>query len=172
MIPDKSIFPNIPKGKMYKFVGMNNKFMQEAMKAAKELAWDTGYETSTPVGAVWVKNGKVIFREGNGSDYHIKNGCERKKLGIVGGQYELCPGCSYKVHCEAKAYEHAKKQNIDLQGSDIYMFGHFWCCEPCCKAMDEAGVKDFYLLENCWSLFDRKKKSCKNGDWEYFKSLI
>ena len=172
MIPDRSIFPNIPEGKMYKFVGISNKYMQEAMKAAKALAWDTGYETNTPVGAVWVKDNKIILTEGNGSDYHKKNGCVRKKLGITAPLYELCPGCCSKVHCEAKATKLAKETGINLRDSDMYMFGTFWCCKPCCDAMKDAGVKDIYLLENCWNLFDRKKKDYKNGNWEYFNNLI
>ena len=157
---------------MYKFVGMGNIYMQEAMNTAKELSWDTGNETSTPVGAVFVIDNKIILRTSNGSDYHKNNGCERKKLGIVGKDYELCPGCSYKVHCEAKAVNEAKKMGIDLKGSDMYMFGHFWCCKPCCDALETVGVNNYYLLENAWDLFDRNKATCRNGDWVYFKNLI
>ena len=165
------IFPYEPK-KGYKFVDLDNKFMQEAMNTAKELAFDSGYETSTPVGAVFVKGGKIILRSANGSNYHFKNGCERKKLGIIGKDYEICPGCSYNVHCEAKAVKKAQIENINLRDSDMYMFGHFWCCEHCCKTMDKVGIKDIYLLDNCWNLFDRKKIDCKNADWLYFLKLI
>ena len=166
-----SIYPFEPK-KGYQFVTMDNSYMQAAMKAAKELSWDTGNEPNSPVGAVFVLNGKIILRSSNGSDYHKKNGCERKKLGIVGKDYELCPGCSSKVHCEQKGHQEAKIKGISLKGSDMYMFGHFWCCEPCCKALEEAGVANYYLLKDSHLLFDRKLPTCKTGDWDYFNSLI
>jgi tRNA(Arg) A34 adenosine deaminase TadA len=164
-------YPFEPK-QGYKFVDLNNKYMQEAMKAAKEMAYDSGNETSTPIGGVFVKNGEIILKASNGSTYHKENGCERKKLGIVGKDYELCPGCSAKVHCEANAVRQAEEKHIDIYESDFYMFGHYWCCELCCKKLSKYNIKNYYLLEGASDLFDRNKETCQNGNWEYFKSLI
>jgi tRNA(Arg) A34 adenosine deaminase TadA len=144
--------------------------MQEAMKAAEELAHPG---TVTPIGGVFVKDGTVILRSGNGSSYHTEHGCERKKLGIAGStDYELCPGCSYKVHCEYKAVERARKENIDLSGTDVYLFGHFWYCESCCNQLEQAAVRDYYLLKDADVYFDRNKPTFKGGDFNFFRTLI
>ena len=159
-----------PQG--YKFVKINNKFMQMAMQTTKELAYDTGINVLAPIGLVLVKDGKVIVRSVAGSDYHQKHGCERQKMGIVNGEYELCPGCSYKVHGEQNAIRQAKEKNIDITGADAYLFGHFWYCELCCKALAEYGITNLYLLKDAYLYFDRDQPTCRRGDFEFFKSLI
>lgn len=147
--------------------------MQEAMQIAKTDAYDTNYEPKSPVGAVFVRNEQVLTKAADGSDYHQLHGCERVKLGIPSGQdYHLCPGCDYSNHAEPKAIRKAEEKNIDLSGSDVYLFGEWWCCEPCSNAMIEAGVKNIYLLEDSEIYFNRSLPTCKNGDWEYFYNLI
>ena len=37
------------------------------------------------------------------------------------------------------------------------MYGHFWACEPCWKAVIDAGVRDFYLLKNAVQIFTKEK---------------
>ena len=159
-----------PQG--YKFVDMNNKFMQAAMQASKELAFDTGINVLAPIGLVIVKDGKILLRTIAGTDYHQKHGCERQKLGISNGEYELCPGCSYKVHAEHNAIKIATEQNIDLKGADAYLFGHFWYCEPCCNVLKAAGVNDFYMLKDAHLYFDKSQPTCRRSDFEFFKNLI
>jgi len=147
--------------------------MQAAMEIAKEDAYETNFEPKTPVGVVFVKDGKILVGSANGSDYHQKNGCERVKLGILSGQrYDLCPGCDYANHAEPKAITLANKQGIDLNGSDAYLFGEWWCCKPCSDAMVEAGINNIYLLEDSEKYFNRSLSSCKNGDFVFFYNLI
>ncbi len=50
----------------------------------------------------------------------------------------------------------AHEKGIDPVGCDVYMFGHWWCCEPCWKAMIDAGVRDVYLPENAHEKFSRE----------------
>jgi deoxycytidylate deaminase len=159
-----------PQG--YKFVDIKNPFMQAAMLASKELAFDTGINVLAPIGLVLVKDGKVLLRTMAGSDYHQKFGCERQKLGIVNGEYEQCPGCSNKIHAEQNAIRQAQDNNIDITGADAYLFGHFWYCEPCCKALAEKGIVNLYLLDDANLYFDRSLATCKRGDFEFFKSLL
>jgi len=157
--------PEIP----YRSVPMSNKFMQEAMKYAKEEAYDTGFGKEAPVGVVYVKDNKVIVGAGHGNDYHLRNGCKRKKLGIPSGQkYELCPGCDYASHAEPKAIAKAQKNNLDIKGSDAYLFGQWWCCKSCSDKMVKVGIKNIFLLVDSEKYFNRDLPTCKHGDWEYF----
>lgn len=39
--------------------------------------------------------------------------------------------------------------------TDLYLWGHWWFCEPCWNAMIEAGIRDVYLLENSEVLFNK-----------------
>lgn len=157
----------------YNYVPITNKFMQMAMEIAKKEAFDNNYEPKTPVGVILVKDREVLVSSANGSDYHQKNGCERKKLGIPSGQdYHLCPGCDYKNHAEPKAIAKATKEGIDLKNSDVYLFGEWWCCQYCFSKMAEAGVKNVYLLKGSEKYFNRDLPTCKNGDFEFFYQLI
>lgn len=147
--------------------------MQAAMSVAEEGAYKTGYEPKSPVGLVFVKGQKILIASSNGSDYHQTYGCERKKLGIPSGQqYELCPGCDYDNHAEPKSINKAKKLKIDLKGSDAYLFGEWWCCKPCSDKMVEAGIRNIYLLEDSEKYFNRDLRSCKNGDFEFFRKML
>jgi len=147
-----------PEG--YKFVELQNPFMIEAMKAAKE-AYESGFNKSAPIGLVLEKDGKILVKTVAGSDYHKLYGCERRKLGIVNEEYEKCPGCSYKVHSEQKAVKIARENNIDIHGANAFLFGHFWYCDRCCETLRKNGVTNFYLLKDADILFDREKPTCK-----------
>lgn len=166
-------YPYEIPGKPYQYVPITNRFMQEAMKFAKEEAYDTGFGKSAPVGAVFVKDNQVLVGAAVGNDYHLKNGCKRKKLGIPSGeQYELCPGCDYSSHAEPKAIIKANTSRIDLKDSDVYLFGQWWCCNPCSDKMVEAGVNNIYLLNDSEKFFNRDLDTCKHGDFQFFYNLI
>jgi len=45
----------------------------------------------------------------------------------------------------------------DPAGADLYMYGHWWACEPCWKVLIDAGVRDVYLVENAHEVFARDK---------------
>ncbi len=166
-------YPYEIPGKPYQYVPITNKFMQVAMDIAKTDAYDTGYEPKSPVGVVFVRNGKVLVKAADGSDYHIKNGCERVKLGTPSGQdYHLCPGCDYENHAEPKAINLATEKGIDIKGADAYLFGEWWCCKPCSEKMLKAGINNIYLLEDSEKYFNRALPTCKNGDFEFFYQLI
>lgn len=143
------------------------------MKVAKEEAFDTGYGAKAPVGVVFVKKGKVIVGAAVGNDYHLKHGCERQRLGIPSGlKYELCPGCDYSSHSEPKAVLKAKVTNLDIKGADAYLFGQWWCCEPCSNKMVDAGIREIYLLKDSEKYFNRDLPECKHGNFAFFYELI
>lgn len=172
-MPKRIKYPYTIPGKPYKFVGMDNEFMQEAMRFAKQESYDTGFGGKTPVGVVFVKDKRVLIGAGHGNDYHLKHGCKRKELNIPSGEkYELCPGCDYSSHAEPKAIDKAVKKNIELSGSDAYLFGQWWCCKPCSDRMIKAGVRNIYLLKDSEKYFNRDLTSNKHGDFLFFKKLI
>ena len=144
-------YPYTPEGRETFYVGADNPFMREAREYAKTHSLDS----FMPNASVVVKNGRVIGRAANGSDYHRTHECERVKRKIPTGQgYELCEGCHPRNHSEPRAIADAKKNGEDTAGADLYLWGHWWCCEPCWNAMIEAEIKNLYLLEGSERLFN------------------
>ncbi|HEY4516564.1 MAG TPA: deaminase [Candidatus Paceibacterota bacterium] len=145
-------YPYLPEGREIKYVPADDPFITEARGYALQNALDDTQKT----GSVIVINGKIIGRGANGSEYHTKHGCERVRRGIpTGQQYELCEGCHPKNHSEPRAIADAKKNGHDPKGADLYLWGHWWACEPCWRAMIEAGIKNVYLLEGSEKLFNK-----------------
>lgn len=150
--PKNIEYPYLPEGRCILYVPENNRFIQEAKMFAKENSLDK----NVPTGAVLVFNETIIGCGANGSDYHEKNGCYRVKNNIPTGQgYDLCEGCSPKNHAEPRALKNALENGFLPKGSDLYLWGHFWCCESCWQKMIEAGVKDVYLMEGSEISFNK-----------------
>lgn len=135
------------------YVPASNPFMVEA----KEFARLNSLDKSIQTGSVIVKDGKIIGRGANGSSYHETHECERVRLKMPTGQgYELCEGCHPKNHSEPKAIKNAKDLGNDTNGADLYLWGHWWFCEPCWNAIISAGIKDVYVIENSQNFFNRE----------------
>jgi deoxycytidylate deaminase len=146
-------YPYLPEGRTILYVPLSNLYMAEA----KEFARLNSLDKSIQTGSIIVKDGKIIGRGANGSTYHEKNVCERVKLKIPTGQgYELCEGCHPKNHSEPKAVKNAKDLGYDTKGADLYLWGHWWFCEPCWNVIISAGIKNVYILENSENLFNRE----------------
>jgi deoxycytidylate deaminase len=152
MVSTKNIkYPYLPEGRVYLYGPENNPFMIEARMSALKYSIDNKVKT----GGVVVKDGAIIGRGANGSEFHKNNICMRVKLNCPTGQgYELCEGCHPKNHCEPKACLDAKNNRHDTKNADLYLWGHWWCCEPCWQAMISAGIKNVYLMENSEKLFN------------------
>ena len=147
-------YPYLPKGRKIHYAKAGNKFIQAAKKFAKENSLDE----NMPTGSVIVYRNKIIGRGANGSDYHNRYGCERVRRGIPTGQgYELCEGCHPKNHSEPKAIKDAQKNHptADLTEADLYLWGHWWTCEPCWDAITKAGIKDVFLTTGSHKSFNR-----------------
>ncbi len=145
-------YPYLPEGREHEYVGADNEYMQIAKAYAKAHSLDK----VMPTASVIVKDGKVLATGANGSDYHTTHECERVKRGIPTGQdYELCEGCHPKNHSEPRAIADARYKLHDTRDADLYLWGHWWCCEPCWNAMIAAGINKVYLLENSEVLFNK-----------------
>ena len=138
----------------YKYVDANN----HHMNCAAIFALDHSLDLKQKVACLIVdSHGVQIGIGANGSTYHETNGCERKRLGCKSGEgYDLCEGCSPKNHAEPSAIRDVRASNLGghLEGADIYMWGHWWCCADCVAAMKAAGIRDVYLLEDARRWFD------------------
>jgi deoxycytidylate deaminase len=148
-------YPYLPSGKSFKYVAHDNEFMIEARDARQRLSGDPSY----PVGAVLVKDGRIIAKVGNGynqgKQIHI---CPRIVLECPSGTgYELCKLHDDPGHAEQMAVKIAQEQGIEIKGADLYMYGHWWACEPCWNKLINAGVRDVYLVDDAHERFSRDK---------------
>jgi deoxycytidylate deaminase len=144
---EKIKYPFLPAGRTILYVGLDDPFM----RVAKEL-WAVGGCVKQPTAAVVVKNGKII---GQGTNAGIRV-LECPRWGSpTGTNYGPCKDiCKQEGHAEAMAVKNALKKDHDIQGADLYLYGHWWCCQNCWETMIRAGIKDVYLFTNSWNLFN------------------
>ena len=146
-------YPYLPEGKQILYVNINNRFMV----MTKDYARKHSLDKIMPGAAIIVRSGTVLGIGANGSDYHEKYSCKRVELGCKSGEgYELCEGCHPKNHSESTAINNALERENDTNGADLYLWGHWWLCEPCWNAVIEAGIKKVYLLDESEQLFNKE----------------
>jgi len=140
------MYPYLPDDREILYVPAENPFMQ----AAKLVAQTESLDPDHPTGAVIVKDDQIIGTGANGSTWHDTNGCERKRLKIPTGEgYELCEGCHPKHHAEQTAIANCKNP----KESNIYLWGHWWCCQSCWDTMIAADIKNVYLPAGATEMF-------------------
>ncbi|MCX6716706.1 MAG: deaminase [Candidatus Taylorbacteria bacterium] len=146
--------PYFSEEMIFKSVPAQNEFIN----LAKEYARKYSLDKAMPIGSVLVNKGDIIGIGANGSDYHNNHICERVRQKIPTGQgYELCEGCHPKNHSEQKAIQDAIKKGNKTEGTDLYLWGHWWCCRWCMNAIKKAGIKNVFLLEKSEILFNKNK---------------
>jgi deoxycytidylate deaminase len=156
MVPGKTmhklIYPYLPNEGVILYVDASSTYMRAAKATSRRYSLDK----TMPTGSVVVKNGVIVGRGANGSIYHETHECERVKRGVPTGQgYELCEGCHPKNHSEPKAIAAALVHTSSLDGAALYLWGHWWCCEPCWKTMLKNGITTVYLLRGSDQLFNK-----------------
>lgn len=145
-------YPYLPEGRSLEYVAWHNIYINIARVLAKVRSLDK----TMPGAAVIVKDDIILGVGANGSGYHKKHGCERVRLKFPTGQgYELCEGCHPKNHSEPKAIQNARENGHDPRGADLYLWGHWWCCQWCWKAMIQAGINKVFLLHRSEELFNK-----------------
>ncbi|MDD5251038.1 MAG: hypothetical protein PHT12_00215 [Patescibacteria group bacterium] len=145
-------YPYLPEGRTILYVPAGNKFMI----VAKAFAQAHSLDKAMPNASVIVRAGAILGIGANGSNYHKEHGCRRVELKCRSGEgYDLCEGCSPKNHGEPTAIRDVLEQGLDPRGADLYLWGHWWCCQPCWEAMEEAGIAQVYLLVGSEVLFNR-----------------
>jgi deoxycytidylate deaminase len=75
----------------------------------------------------------------------------------TGQGYELCKNiCQQTGHSEPSAINNATKNGYETNGADLYLYGHWWCCQQCWDSMIAGGIKNVFLLENAHIIFNRE----------------
>jgi dCMP deaminase len=116
----------------------DKRFMEMAQLVA---TWSSCYQENRHIGAVIVKNKRVMTTGYNGAPSGIKNclereECLRRKLNIQSGtQQEIC----YAVHAEQNAIIQAARLGISLDGATLYCTHQ--PCVICAKMIINAGIK-------------------------------
>ena len=103
-------------------------------------AWSSCYKANRQVGAIIVKNKRILTTGYNGAPQGVvscKERCEclREKLGIESGtRHELC----YAVHAEQNAIIQAARLGIVLENATLYCTHQ--PCVICAKMIINAGI--------------------------------
>lgn len=102
--------------------------------------WSSCFKEDRHVGAVVVRNKRILTTGYNGAPAGIrscaeKGECMRLKLGIPSGtRHELC----YAVHAEQNAIIQAARMGVSIEGATLYCT-HFPCV-ICAKIIANSGI--------------------------------
>ena len=116
----------------------DRRFMQMAWVIS---GWASCFQTDRKIGAVIVKDKRILTTGYNGAPAGIKTcvergECLRKKLGIASGtKHELC----YAIHAEQNAMIQAAKLGVSIDGATLYCTHQ--PCVICAKMIVNSGIK-------------------------------
>ena len=145
-------YPYLPEGRNIVQVSADDPFMREAQRFAMAHRGEIRHIHA----GVLVKDGVVIGRGSIGQGVHAEKGCERQRLKVpTGTGYDLCAGCSVDNHSEPNAIRDALANGHEIEGADFYLWGHWWCCEPCWDKLIVAGVRNTYTRVDSERLFEK-----------------
>ena len=102
--------------------------------------WSSCFQENRKIGAVIVKNKRVLTTGYNGAPANTlscveKGECLRRKLNIPSGtRHELC----YAIHAEQNAIIQAAKMGIAIEGATLYCTHQ--PCVICSKMIVNAGI--------------------------------
>jgi len=102
--------------------------------------WASCYKPNRKIGAVIVRNKRIVTTGYNGAPAGIKTcvergECLREKLGIASGtHHELC----YAVHAEQNAIIQAARLGISIDGATLYCTHQ--PCVLCAKMIVNSGI--------------------------------
>ena len=120
---------------MYKW---DKRFMEMAQLVG---TWASCFQANRQIGAVVVRDKRILTTGYNGAPSGVKSckerqECLRRKLGIASGtKHEIC----YGVHAEQNAIAQAAKMGISLEGATLYCTHQ--PCVICCKMIINSGIK-------------------------------
>ena len=124
--------------------------------AALISSWASCYQEDRKIGAVIVKNKRILTTGYNGAPAGIKTcvergECLRKKQGIASGtRQELC----YAIHAEQNAIIQAAKLGISIQDATLYCTHQ--PCVICAKMIVNAGISRVVYREGYPDEFARE----------------
>ena len=120
---------------------MADKWDKRFMDIAGVIAeWASCYRPDRKIGAVIVKNKRIMTTGYNGAPAGVKTckergECLRTKLGIASGtRHEIC----YATHAEQNAIIQAAKLGVSIDGATLYCTHQ--PCGVCAKMIINAGI--------------------------------
>ena len=121
---------------------MADKWDKRFMDIAGVIAeWASCYRPDRKIGAVIVKNTRIMTTGYNGAPAGVKTckergECLRTKLGIASGtRHEIC----YATHAEQNAIIQAAKLGVSIDGATLYCTHQ--PCVICAKMIVNAGIR-------------------------------
>ena len=118
-----------------------DKWDKRFMDLTKTIAkWSSCYKTNRNIGAIIVKDKRILTTGYNGAPSGIKSckekgECLRQKLDIPSGkQHELC----FAIHAEQNAIIQAAKIGVSIDGATLYCTHQ--PCVICSKMIVNAGI--------------------------------
>ncbi len=127
-----------------KFNKWDKRFMDMAFMVG---SWSSCYKQNRQVGAVIVKDKRILTTGYNGAGAGIKSckekgECIREKLGIQSGtRHEIC----FAIHAEQNAIIQAAKTGISIDGATLYCTHQ--PCSICAKMIINSGIKRIVFKE-------------------------
>lgn len=119
-----------------------NKWDVRFVEIAKVIGeWSSCYQKNRKIGAVIVKNNRILTTGYNGAPSGIKNcvergECMRRNENIPSGtKQELC----YAIHAEQNAIIQAAKMGVSIDGATLYCTHQ--PCTICSKMIINSGIK-------------------------------
>ena len=119
-----------------------DKWDKRFMEVASLIAtWASCYQADRKIGAVIVKNKRILTTGYNGAPAGIRTcvergECMRRKLNIESGtRAELC----YAIHAEQNAILQAAKLGISIDGGTLYCTHQ--PCSVCAKMIVNVGIR-------------------------------
>lgn len=120
------------------FTKWDHRFMEMAQLVS---TWASCYQEERKVGAVIVKDKRVMTTGYNGAPAGMKTckergECLRRRLGIASGtRAEVC----YAAHAEQNAILQAAKLGVNIDGATLYCTHQ--PCSMCAKMIVNAGIR-------------------------------
>ena len=109
--------------------------------------WSSGFKENRQVGAVIVRDKRILTTGYNGASAGIlsckeRGECLREKKGIPSGtRHEIC----YAVHAEQNAIIQAAKLGVSVEGATLYCTDQ--PCSICAKMIINSGIKKVIYQE-------------------------
>ncbi len=122
----------------------DQRFMDMAFEVAK---WSSCYKENRQVGAIIVKDKRIMTTGYNGAGAGIKSckergECLRVKLNIASG---TCQETCYAIHAEQNAIIQAAKMGIAIDGATLYCTHQ--PCSICAKMIINSGIRRVIFKE-------------------------
>lgn len=118
-----------------------DKWDKRFMELAHSIAgWSSCYQENRKIGAVIVRNKRILTTGYNGAPADVKScverqECLRRNLNIPSGtQHELC----YAIHAEQNAIIQAAKLGVSIEGATLYCTHQ--PCVICAKMIVNSGI--------------------------------